>query len=408
MNHLRLSLLALFTGAVSGGGIALIMGLIGRVSDQLWGAPVEEALALSMPLPWSLTICGSFGLALSLLHRNRPHSLLPELVETLEELRDPDVAPKRDNKRALVGATIAQIGGGSIGPEALMSRLAALISQRIWHGRDHAMQSAAVAGSLGLFGAPLLGGAVVSHRRVDLLERWLPGTLGGLAGFVLFHGLIEVSGGSLQRLPYTWPTTIGESIGTISAGLLAGLMGCGLGVLLLWWRQWLIDKRLMNRWPWWPLLTGLLLGALMHWLPLVPFAGEEQLRPLLEDQNSSATAVLLLSGLVKLIMLGLCLETGWRGGIFFPLFLVACTIGLAFHQLLPDVGSLGSWCGGLTGALYRMVLPSPLVVLVLGVALLQGHGSGGLLVGLALAHLIRTHLPRGDGPPPLPQTPDSL
>ena len=164
----------------------------------------------------------------------------------------------------------------------------------------------------------------------------------------------------------------------------------------------------MNRWPWWPLLTGLLLGALMHWLPLVPFAGEEQLRPLLEDQNSSATAVLLLSGLVKLIMLGLCLETGWRGGIFFPLFLVACTIGMAFHQLLPDVGSLGSWCGGLTGALYRMVLPSPLVVLVLGVALLQGHGSGGLLVGLALAHLIRTHLPRGDGPPPLPQTPDSL
>ena len=68
MNPLRLSFLALFTGAVSGGGIALIMGLIGRVSDQLWGAPVEEALAQSMPLPWSLTICGSFGLALSLLH----------------------------------------------------------------------------------------------------------------------------------------------------------------------------------------------------------------------------------------------------------------------------------------------------------------------------------------------------
>lgn len=408
MTHLRLSLLALFTGAVSGGGVALIMGLIGRAGDQLWGAPVEEALALSMPLPWSLTICGSFGLALSLLHRNRPHSLLPELVETLEELRDPDIAPRRDNKRALLGATIAQIGGGSIGPEALMSRLAALISQRIWRGRDHAMQSAAVAGSLGLFGAPLLGGAVVSHRRADLLERWLPGTLGGLAGFALFHGLIEVSGGSLQRLPYVWPTNIGESIGTITAGLVAGLMGCGLGVLLLWWREWLIGQRLMNRWPWWPLVTGLLLGALMHWLPLVPFAGEEQLKPLLEDQNSSGAAVLIISGLVKLMMLGICLETGWRGGIFFPLFLVACCIGMAFHQLLPDVASLGSWCGGLTGALYRMVLPSPLVAMVLGLALLQGHGSGGLLVGLGVAHLIRSRMPRGDVPPPLPQTPDSL
>ena len=97
----------------------------------------------------------------------------------------------------------------------------------------------------------------------------------------------------------------------------------------------------------------------MHWLPLVPFAGEEQLQPLLEGQNSSEAWVLLLSSIVKLLMLGLCLETGWRGGVFFPLFLVACALGMGMHLLLPDLGSLGSWCGALTGALYRFVLLAP-------------------------------------------------
>jgi H+/Cl- antiporter ClcA len=256
-----------------------------------------------------------------------------------------------------------------------------------------------------MFGAPLLGGAVVGDapnqdRRQNFLDRWLPGTLGGLAGFAAFHGIGAASGGSLQRLPYIWPSTLGEDLGTLSAGVIGGMIGCGLGWLLLRWRGWLERRQLMAHWPWWPVLTGLLLGACMHWLPLVPFDGEDQMRPLLEGQNSSGAWLLLLSALVKLLMLALCLETGWRGGVFFPLFLVACAMGTGLHLLLPDLGSLGSWCGALTGALYRCVLPAPLAVLVLGLALLQGHGAAGLLIGLCMAHLIRSHGALDGGPPP--------
>ena len=343
--------------------------------------------------------------ALSLLHRPGPATLLPELKETLNDLRHPERAPKRDEGRALLGAALAQIGGGCVGPEALMTRLATLFSQRIWRGRDQKLQAATVAGSLGMFGAPLLGGAVVGdaphqNRRQDFLDRWLPGTLGGLAGFAAFNGIGAASGGSLQRLPYIWPSTLGEDLGTLGAGVIGGGIGCGLGWLLLRWRGWLERRQLLAQWPWWPVLTGLLLGACMHWLPLVPFDGEEQMRPLLEGQNSSQAWVLLLSAMVKLLLLGLCLETGWRGGVFFPLFLIACALGMGLHLLLPDLGSLGSWCGALTGALYRCVLPTPLAVLVLGIALLQGHGAAGLLVGLTMAHLIRSHVAPGDGPPP--------
>lgn len=396
--------MALFTGALSGAGVAVVMGWIGGLSRLLWGDPVLEGLDRGLPLGWSLLICGGCGLILALLHRPGPATLLPELRETLNDLDDPDQAPKRDELRGLLGAALAQIGGGSIGPEALMSRLAAMISQRIWRGRDQRLQEATVAGSLGLFGAPLLGGAVVGdappeNRRLTFLDRWLPGSLGGLAGFAAFHGISTASGGSLQRLPYIWPSSLGEDVGTLIAGLLGGAIGCGLGWLLLRWRGWLERRQLLARWPWWPLLTGLLLGASMHWLPLVPFAGEDQLRPLLEGQNSTEAWVLLLSAIVKLLMLGLCLETGWRGGVFFPLFLVACALGMGLHLLLPDLGSLGSWCGALTGALYRFVLPAPMAVLVLGIALLQGHGTAGLLVGLGMAQLIRRRAERDGGPP---------
>ena len=408
MIGLKRSLLALLTGAISGAGVALIMGLIGLVGRQLWGDPAEQGLEHQMPLLWSITVCGGIGLVLSQLHRGGEHTLLPELPETIADLRDPDHAPQRDNPRAILGAALALIGGGSIGPEALMTRVATVISQRIWQNRDQDLKLAATAGSLGLFGFPLLGGAVVQDdKQRDLVSRWIPGALGGLAGFAMFNGIDVATGGNLQRMRYSWPSTLGEDLGTLSSGVLAGLVGWGLGWMLLRWRSWLEPRRLLAHWRWWPVLTGLLLGITMHWLPLVPFAGEEQLRPLLEGVNRSSAPVLLVSALIKLVMLGLCLETGWRGGIFFPVFLIACAAGTGLHELSPNLGSLGSWCGGVTGAFYLTVLRSPLVALVLGVGLLQGHGATAVVLGVAVAWLI-THQSRpGDAPPLAPQKPDS-
>ena len=405
---LKRSLVALLTGAISGAGVALMMGLIGLVGRQLWGDPAEQGLEHQMPLLWSIAVCGGIGLVLSQLHRGGDHTLLPELPDTIADLRDPDHAPRRDNPRAILGAALALIGGGSIGPEALMTRVATVISQRIWRHRDQDLKLAATAGSLGLFGFPLLGGAVVQHdKQPDLVSRWIPGALGGLAGFAMFNGIDVATGGSLQRMRYSWPSTLGEDLGTLSSGVLAGLVGWGLGWMLLRWRSWLEPRRLLAHWRWWPVLTGLLLGITMHWLPLVPFAGEEQLRPLLEGVNRSSAPVLLVSALIKLVMLGLCLETGWRGGIFFPVFLIACAAGTGLHELSPNLGSLGSWCGGVTGAFYLTVLRSPLVALVLGVGLLQGHGATAVVLGVAVAWLITHQSQQGDAPPLAPETPDS-
>ena len=405
----RQGLLALLTGAASGAITALVMGWVGGSLRALWGDPIEQGLDHQVPLLFSLSVCGGIGVVLSVLHRGGAATLLPELPDTLHELAHPDDAPHRANIKALLGAMLALIGGGVAGPEALMTRLAALSSQRIWRGRDHHLHDASIAGSLALFHSPLLGGAVISDHRGALFNRWIPGTIGGLAGFALFHGIKEASGGSLQSIPYSWPSNIGEDIASLSAALLAALVGSGLGLMLRGWRHTLEHRRLLDHWPWWPVITGLLLGALMHWLPLVPFSGEGQLLPLLDGMNRSDAALLLVSGLVKLLMLGLCLETGWRGGIFFPVFLIACAFGSALHHLLPELGSLGSWCGGITGAFYMVLLQQRrLTVLVLSVVLLQGHGATAALVGVVVAEMINRLMPvqpRGDALPPAPETP---
>ena len=151
-------------------------------------------------------------------------------------------------------------------------------------------RTATVAGSLAFSRpAPLLGGAVVGevthpkNRKQAFLDRWLPGSLGGVAGVAAFiyDGMGTASGGSLQRLP-VWPSNLGEDLGSLSAGLLGGLIGCGLGLLFLQWRGWLEQRQLLAQHG--PGAAGLLFGAcrpavaFMHWLPLVPFAGEEHLR----------------------------------------------------------------------------------------------------------------------------------
>ncbi len=58
------------------------------------------------------------------------------------------------------------------------------------------------------------------NRKQAFLDRWLPGSLGGVAGFAAFNGMGTASGGSLQRLPYIWPSNLGEDLGSLSAGLL--------------------------------------------------------------------------------------------------------------------------------------------------------------------------------------------
>lgn len=383
------SLRALGAGAAGGALAALVVMVTLQLQGRIWGRAVLQGLPSAQGLSWCLLWGGGIGLLIALLQRRRAGSRLPEMHETLSELRHPDGLQTRHGSRQLLGGALALIGGGSLGPEALMTRLVAVASHRIWRGADRDLIAAAMAGSLGLFRSPLLGGAALAGRRWQLLWRWLPATLGGMAGFVVFDGLSDLGGG-LHGVPYDWPTDQEQRLSALAAALLAGLVGGVCGLLLKRWRGWLQRLNLVERCWWCPVITGLVLGVCLWALPLAPFSGEEQLRPLVLGHWQLGPSLLVASGLVKLLLVGGCLETGWRGGQFFPVILASSAIGMGLHQLLPAIGGLESWCSGAVGGSLGSLLASPLLGLILGLTLLQGHGAGALVIGLLVGTMLQT------------------
>lgn len=68
-------------------------------------------------------------------------------------------------------------------------------------------------------------------------------------------------------------------------------------------------------------------------LPLVLFAGTEQLMGLLGPAGAHGSLELAATALAKVALLSLCLHMGWSGGPFFPLIFSAACLGVAISQL---------------------------------------------------------------------------
>ena len=379
---------SLLAGAAGGGLAALVVSGTLMIQQWIWGASVERGLPSDRSLLWCLAWSGMIGVALSLMQRKRAGSGLPEMPETLAELRLPGGLNTQQGFRQVIGGVLVLAGGGTLGPEALMTRLVAVASHAVWKGADRELVAAAMAGSLGLFRSPLVGGAVLAGRQWQLLWRWLPGTLGGVAGFVVFNGLSDLGGG-MRGVPYAWPSDPTQRLNALVAAILAGLAGWLAGQLIKRWRHWLQQLRLLERFWWMPISTGLLIGLCLWGLPLAAFSGENQLKPLVLNEWSLETGVLILSALAKLLMVGLCLETGWRGGQFFPVILASSALGMGLHQWIPSLGTLDTRSAGVVGGCLAVLLSSPLLGLILGLTLLQGHGAGALVIGLLVGLILQ-------------------
>ena len=379
---------SVLAGAAGGSLAALVVGCTLQIQGWIWGATVQRGLPSERSLFWCLLWCGAIGVALSLLQRRHAGSSLPELQDTLAELRTAEGLNTQHGLRQVVGGMLALAGGGTLGPEALMTRLVAVASHAIWKGADRDLLAAAMAGSLGLFRSPLLGGAALAGRQWQLIWRWLPGTIGGIAGFVAFHGLSDLGGG-LRGVSYAWPADPTQRLGALLAALIAGIAGWLAGQLIRGWRQWLQTLQLLERFWWIPIGTGLLIGLCLWGLPLAGFSGESQLKPLVLNEWRLDTAILMLSAVAKLLMVGLCLETGWRGGQFFPVVLASSALGIGLHQWLPWIGTIDSWSAGVVGGCLAVLLNSPLLGLILGLTLLQGHGAGALVIGLLVGLILQ-------------------
>jgi len=82
------------------------------------------------------------------------------------------------------------------------------------------------------------------------------------------------------------------------------------------------------------IVGGLILGIIGTLLPLTMFSGEKQVYLLLDNGVQLGIIVLILTSILKIVLTNVCIETGLKGGHFFPLIFSGTSMGYALSILL--------------------------------------------------------------------------
>ena len=392
---LSTSLTSALIGAFAGAMGALLMALINGLTALGWGDAVSSGQPSNSPVIIQLLIPLSAGLAIGLL-RQRGAEPLPELHSTIEELHEQGERKLQPRTSHWLLGLIALVGGGSLGPEALLSRCLAEwslgLSRWGWFKAIPWRAASAISGSLGLFGLPLVGGVALAERPDQPLPaglwRWLPGVVSGIAGFAVFQGFSRFGDGE-QGVRYVWPHSLEQISQNLVWALALGIAGGLLGLLFLGLRRHL--SRTLKRWN--PLsqalLTGGVLAAMSQLQPLALMSGELQITPLLQGVLPVEGQAMVLLGLLKLGLCALCLSSGWIGGQFFPLIFGASAIGMGLGELWPQVVPGQVAVSSLTAAIQSAVLGQALLPLLITAAVLKGHALAGALIGSVMGLGVR-------------------
>ncbi|NDC07715.1 MAG: hypothetical protein EBZ86_10445, partial [Synechococcaceae bacterium WB9_2_069] len=285
------------TGALTGLLGGLVMALLDYLSQLAWGQQVLRGFPSQAPVVWQFLLPLITGLFIGLLRRAGAQPL-PELHVTLAQLSQTNEQQKRldlsfRGSHLLLGL-LALVGGGSLGPEAMLSRILAEINLNL----KRVQQSIS--------------------PNINLIKSrwsWLAALLGGIAGFALTQGFTRFGGGE-QGVAFIWPQSPNQAGLNLLWALVLGLLGGYLGLLFLGLRQ-----QLSKQWQRFSVSTlnqavfaGLVLALVNIWQPLALFSGEQQLSPLLQGALMQGSGALLLLGLLKIGLCALCLESGWVGG----------------------------------------------------------------------------------------------
>jgi H+/Cl- antiporter ClcA len=109
---------------------------------------------------------------------------------------------------------------------------------------------------------------------------------------------------------------------------------------------------------------GLVFAAIAAVLPLTLFSGQHSLPELQTQARAMSGVLLLLSGILKIMVVALLFNTGWKGGTLLPLMTGAAMLGVVFSQFVPGLPALVPMVAAMTGVA-AMTLGQPLIVMVL-------------------------------------------
>ncbi len=387
---------------ISSAMIGVLVGLVSAAflrfldwsTHLLWQELPHQIAPQGSPTAYTLIICTLGGLIVGVCQKylgNHP----PSLQETLQEFRKTGRIEYKHLPNGIVNVLASLVFGGSLGPEAGLTDMIGGLAT--WFGdfraRHHyvrrALTYAAVSAGLAFLGSPIGGAFLTSESSEDEIlppfPKFLPALVGACAGFGGFIWFMGYTLGGFSHLPSPTerqPVNLLLAIPVALVGAAAGL-GYHFSSLFL--------KKFFSPLAQQPVLRGLFgglgLGILGSFLPLTLFSGEHDFRFLVEQGAQLGFAVLFLTGLAKMFANALCLTTGWKGGIIFPLIFSGASLGLACSVLFPVIPPIVGVAGGMAATTVT-ILRQPLAVIVIALGIMRAETAGVIVVATLVGYTL--------------------
>ena len=377
-------LLATLLGAAAGALVWALLRIMNLGIDLVWHTIPHY---IGNEVVYTVGVCLLGGLLIGLWQKK--FGIYPEeLEEVMYELRTTGTYPYSKIPMLSVAALLPLIFGGCLGPEAgltgIIVGLCCWVGDRLkYKGREiREIAEAGMAATLGvIFASPFVGIAfnyeseAAKEPEEELTESetatlkklkklvYIMAVAGGLGAMKLL-GDIFGGGSGIPRFGRDVDITVDDwkwFIVVFMAGLIAGLIYVIAHKITVMIGDKLINHRVISC-----MLAGLGLAVIGLISPWTMFSGEHQMGELMEVWQNETAAGLVMITVLKLVLVNLCINLGWKGGHIFPVIFSGVSMGFAMAMILGIEPVFA--VAVTTAALCGYIMRKP--VMVIGVLLL--------------------------------------
>lgn len=135
-------------------------------------------------------------------------------------------------------------------------------------------------------------------------------------------------------------------------------------------------------------IGGLILGIIGTILPLTMFSGEEQIITIIETGRNIGIIILIVTSITKIILTNICIESGLKGGHFFPMIFSGIALGYAMGIIL-NVDPVISMAV-VTSSFLANIMKKPLAVVLLLMIVFPANLIPIMLASSIIACLFKT------------------
>ena len=338
-NNILFMLYTVILGSIVGLIIWGFLRIMNYGIEFLWGYLPAQ---LNFPF-YTICVCTAGGLIIGVWKR-KFGDYPEELTGVIAKIKKTGRYPYNNVFSTIVSALIPLLAGASIGPEAgltgVIAGLCTWVGDKLKSFRKEVQEltSIGMSATLGtIFRSPMFGfmeplesdddttlpktskivlhfAAILSSFGVFILMNNLFGIKMGMEG-------IEGSKISAENYLYAVPLVL---VG-IAAGYIYFAFKKLTGMIEHHLKKYVVLRAVCG---------GLILGIFGLFLPLTMFSGEHQISVVMADMEKIGAVMLLIIAIAKLLLTNICIDTGLKGGHFFPVIFCGISIGCAMSLLL--------------------------------------------------------------------------